>query len=64
MVEWAFIDEAGNERGVSEPFATQAEAEAWFGTSWESLSADGTAQVALREVGGAEEIYRMSLAAG
>lgn len=63
MVEWVFIDAEGAERGTSETFATQASAEAWFGTAWESLSADGTTHVALRDVDTGDERYRMSLAA-
>jgi len=63
MVEWVFIDAEGAERGTSETFASQADAEAWFGTSWESLAADGTTDVALRAIDGGTELYRMSLAA-
>jgi hypothetical protein len=63
MVEWVFIRGDGAERGTSEAFATQAEAEAWFATAWESLSADGTTHAALREIDGGVEIYRMSLGA-
>ena len=61
MVEWVYLGAEGEERGTSEAFATQAEAEVWFGSAWESLAAGGATQVALREVGG-DEIYRMSLA--
>jgi hypothetical protein len=63
MVEWVFIDEEGAERGTSESFASQADAETWFGTAWESLSADGTTHVALRDLDSGEELYRMSLGA-
>ena len=63
MVEWVFIGGDGAERGTSETFATQAEAEAWFGTAWESLAAEGSTHAALREIDGGDEIYRMSLAA-
>jgi hypothetical protein len=63
MVEWVFIGTDGEETGSSEAFATQAEAEAWFGTAWESLGADGTTHVALRDLDSRDEIYRMSLAA-
>ncbi|MGZ5294352.1 MAG: hypothetical protein ACXWH5_10225 [Actinomycetota bacterium] len=63
MVVWVFIDAESAERGTSEAFATQADAEAWFGTAWESLSADGTTNVALRDLGTGDELYRMSLAA-
>ncbi len=63
MVEWVFIDAEGVEGGTSESFATQADAEAWFGTAWASLSADGTTHVALRDLDSGDELYRMSLAA-
>ena len=63
MVEWVFIDEEGVERGTSEEFATQSEAEAWFSAAWGSLAAAGTASVTLRATDSGEELYRMSLAA-
>jgi len=41
MVEWVFIRGDGAERGTSEAFATQAEAEAWFATIYRmSLGAE------------------------
>jgi hypothetical protein len=63
MVEWVFIGAGGAETGTSETFASQADAEAWFGTAWESLSADGTTDVALRDLDSGDELYRMSQAA-
>ena len=39
MYEWALFDAEGVETGASEAFDTQADAEAWFGTNWESLAA-------------------------
>ncbi len=63
MFEWALFDTAGVETGASAPFATQADAEAWFGTNWESLAAGGTADVALRNKEDGTEAYKMSLAA-
>lgn len=63
MVQWVFIGAGGVETGTSESFASQADAEAWFGTAWESLSADGTTDVALRDLDSGDELYRMSLAA-
>jgi hypothetical protein len=64
MVEWVYLGGDGAEQGVSERFANQAEAEAWFGTAWESLADAGTAEVVLRDVDGGREIYRMSLSPG
>jgi hypothetical protein len=61
MVEWVFIDAEGAETGTSEPFDSQTEAEAWFGTNWEALAASGTVNVALRDTSDGSEIYRMGL---
>lgn len=61
MVEWVYIDAAGDETGTSEAFDTQADAEAWFGTNWEALAASGTTHVALRDTSGGTEVYRMGL---
>jgi len=63
MIQWVFIGVDSDETGTSEAFASQADAEAWFGTAWESLSAGGTAHVALRDLDTGDELYRMSLAA-
>jgi hypothetical protein len=62
MYTWALFDAQGNETGTTEPFASQADAEAWFGTNWGSLARGGTADVALRDPEGGE-VYKMSLAA-
>jgi hypothetical protein len=62
MVEWVYVDTEGTETGTSEVFTAQADAEAWFGTNWESLAAAGTTHVALRDTGNGSEIYRMGLA--
>jgi hypothetical protein len=62
MVEWVYIDAEGTETGTSESFASQADAEAWFGTNWTSLAEAGTSDVALRHTGDGTELYRMSLA--
>ena len=63
MYEWALFYAEGAETGASEAFETQADAEAWFGTNWESLAAGGTADVALRNKEDGTEAYKMSLAA-
>jgi hypothetical protein len=57
------FDGEGVETGATESFETQADAEAWFGTNWESLAAGGTADVALRNKEDGTEAYKMSLAA-
>jgi hypothetical protein len=62
MVEWVYMDAEGSETGTSEVFVGQEDAEAWFGTNWESLAANGTTHVALRDTGNGSEVYRMALA--
>lgn len=57
---WVLQDEAGNEIRVTDPWPTKEEAEAWMGSAWEDLVAEGGAFVALRS--GDEQVYRMSLA--
>jgi hypothetical protein len=61
VVEWVYVDADGNETGTSEAFETQSDAETWFGTNWETLAANGTTHVALRDTGDGSEIYRMGL---
>jgi hypothetical protein len=62
MFAWRLIDQRGSERGRSEPFADRDAAEAWVGETWESLAADGVAEVELLEDG--ESVYRMALSQG
>jgi len=61
VVEWVYIDAEGTETGTSEAFESQADAETWFGTNWESLATGGTTEVVLRDTGDGAEIYRMGL---
>jgi hypothetical protein len=63
MFTWALFDSEGTETGTTETFASQADAEAWFGGNWEDLAKTGTADVALRNTADGSEIYKMSLAA-
>lgn len=63
MVEWVYLDAQGEESGTSDVFVTQEDAEAWFGTNWESLATAGTTHVALRDTENGAEIYRMGLTA-
>jgi hypothetical protein len=53
---WLYLDDAGREvtEGeaiVTSAFPSQADAEAWFGESWESLAEAGVAAVTLRRDG-------------
>jgi hypothetical protein len=57
---WVLQDEKGTEIRVSDAFDTQEAAEAWMGTAWQELVAEGGAYVVLRS--GEESLYRMSLA--
>lgn len=63
MFTWVLFDVEGAETGTTDPFASQADAEAWFGTNWEALAQEGTADVALRNTDDGSEVYKMSLAA-
>jgi hypothetical protein len=62
MYTWALFDAEGNETGTTDTFATQTEAEEWFGTNWPALAEGGTSDVGLRDTENGAEIYRMSLA--
>lgn len=62
MFDWQYIDDQGNETGASVQFESQADAEAWCGTEWESLSSMGIAEMALRDLEAGTEVYKMSLA--
>jgi hypothetical protein len=63
MFTWALLDALGTETGTTEAFASQTDAEAWFGTNWEALAQGGTAEVTLRDTDDGSEVYTMSLAA-
>ena len=56
---WILHDGAGADLRSTEDFPTQAEAEAWMGTEWESLLAEGGESVTLMD--GSEKVYRMGL---
>ena len=63
MFEWAFYDAEGQETGTSDPFPSQADAETWFGISWQTLATDGVTDVALRSTTDGNDVYTMNLAA-
>ena len=58
---WIVHDSAGEDIRVTEDFSSQAEAEAWMGTEWESLLTEGGEEVTLMDEG--EQVYRMGLRA-
>jgi hypothetical protein len=56
------FDAGGNETGTTGGFATQTEAEEWFGTNWQAMADAGTSDVALRDTENGSEGYGMGLA--
>jgi hypothetical protein len=58
---WAMFDADGNETGTTGDFATQTEAEEWFGANWQAMADAGTSDVALRDTETGTEVYRMGL---
>lgn len=63
MFDWRYFNTDGEEVGASERFEDQNSAEAWVGTSWEQLVADGVHEMSLRDLDAGTEIYRMGLSA-
>ena len=61
MFTWRYLNEAGDERGRSEPFPDREAAEAWMGEAWEDLLEAGHAEVALHDDDRDTRIYRMGL---
>jgi uncharacterized protein (DUF736 family) len=59
---WTLLDASGAEMRTTEPFPSQAEAEAWMGAHWSALLDEGAEYVSLREDD--EQIYRMGLREG
>ena len=56
---WVLHDAAGADLRSSQDFGSQAEAEAWMGSEWEALLAEGGESVTLMD--DAEKVYRMGL---
>lgn len=61
MFHWRYLDAAGAETGISEPFEDRDTAEAWMGDAWSELLARGVEQVALIDRERERTIYRMGL---
>ena len=58
---WTYENEAGEQVGASETFASRGDAESWIGEAFADLADDGVAQVRLLD--GDTEVYGpMSLA--
>jgi hypothetical protein len=62
VARWLYRDAHGSELGHSDPFASQAEAEAFMARAWAELYDRGVRTVVLVVDG--QELYDMSLEAG
>lgn len=58
---WTLHDAEGTTLRTTETFDSKEEAEAWMGTSWSQLLAEGAESVSLME--GDETVYEMGLRA-
>lgn len=56
---WVLLDRNGSEMRSTDDFGSQEEAEAWMGSEWAGLLAEGAEYVSLRADG--DQIYRMGL---
>jgi len=61
MFTWRYLDRSGEERRRSQRFADREAAEAWMGTAWEDLVAQGFEEVALHDDDRGTRLYRMGL---
>lgn len=60
MFTWRYLDEAGQELGVSRVFSAREDAETWLGGSWSDLRERGIDGVELLDKGGGP-VFRMAL---
>jgi hypothetical protein len=60
MFTWRYLDEAGQELGVSRVFSAREDAETWLGGSWSDLRERGIDGVELLDQGGGP-VFRMAL---
>jgi hypothetical protein len=61
VFSWRYLDEAGEERGRSDPFPDRDAAEAWMGATWQELLEAGHEEVVLRDDERDATVYRMGL---
>jgi hypothetical protein len=60
MFTWRYLDEAGEELGVSRAFSAREDAETWLGGSWADLREQGIDGVELLHHGRGP-VFRMAL---
>jgi hypothetical protein len=61
MFGWSYLDEAGEELGVSQHFPDVESAEEWMSASWKDLLDHGVESVALHDHVRGRWVYRMGL---
>lgn len=63
MFAWTYVDQAGEEVGMSPRFPDAESAESWIGISWPDLRENGVEEVVLIDHVRGRRIYRMGLGA-
>ena len=61
MFTWRYLDESGQELGVSRVFSAREEAETWLGGSWSDLRERGIDGVELMDQRQGGPVFRMAL---
>jgi hypothetical protein len=61
MFTWRYLDEAGQELGVSRAFSEREDAETWLGGSWADLRERGIDGVELFDQRRGGPVFRMAL---
>ena len=61
MFSWRYLDDTGQELGISHAFADREDAEVWLGGSWADLRERGIEGVELLDQRRADPVFRMAL---
>ena len=61
MFAWRYLDDTGQELGLSRAFAEREDAETWLGGSWADLRERGIDGVELLDHGRGVPVFRMAL---
>jgi hypothetical protein len=61
MFSWRYLDDTGQELGVSHAFADREDAEVWLGGSWADLREQGIEGVELLDQARGGPVFRMAL---
>jgi hypothetical protein len=61
MFSWRYLDDTGQELGVSRTFADREDAEVWLGGSWADLRERGIEGVELLDQRRTDPVFRMAL---